>query len=280
MALHTSYKDSAGREKQDVIPIGVRASGKPEIEVMSVSTTPTSVFPGDYNVILTVMVTNVGNYVAKKVRLKLETIPGSIEPSSAGSDEFLLPYLPPGESVPVTFRIDIRDSAKPGRYNLRLDTGYGEALVPLEVETKARFKLVKLSTVRPARPGDKGVKLLIVVRNEERVTAEDVRVEIITPYLVGTTSAAIGDVPKGVNSSLILEVDVDPNSPPIIPMDVKVSWKQGRRSLTQTIQAKLSLARETKKAEGLEVIVALTLLAGAASLLLLKKLLRRRGGMA
>ncbi len=274
MALHVKYKDSAGREAEELIPIGVRASGNPEIEVMSVSTSPPSIFPGDYNVVVTVMVTNVGNYVAKKVRLKLQTVEGSIEPSSAGSDEFLLPYLPPGESAPVTFRVDVKDTAKPGRYNLKLNTGYGEAYVPIEVETKAKFRLVALKTVKPARPGDKGVKLLIVIRNEERVTAEDVRVEIVTPYLVGTTSAALGDVPKGLNSSLILEVDVDQNAPLVVPLDIKVSWKQGGRSLSQTIPAKLHLAGASKKSSADLTIPTLLIALALASVAFL---LYRRG---
>ena len=244
LILHVKYEDEAGRTHEDVLSLGVRAVGEPEIEVAHVSTIPSSIYPGDLNVRLVVTLTNVGNYMAKEVRANISRIPGVIEPSSPGTDTFLIPALPPNEAVNVEFIVDISEDAKPGRYELILSTKYGNSSIPVQIEEKASFKLLQLEMPGSPKPGDKGVKLSLVLQNEARATAEDVVVEIITPYLVGTTTSALGEIPGKSNMTAIMEVDIDKNAPQIVPVDIKVTWKQGERSLYQTISTELTLAKE------------------------------------
>lgn len=241
-----SYRDDSGVEHVDVMTLGVRATGRPKIEVSHVTTAPIPVYPGDSNVKLIVLVTNIGNYLAKDLRLNLTSLPEYVKPSYAGSDTFLIPALPPGQTAEVRFLLNIGKEAKPGRYNLKLVSAFGETELPLQIDEKARFELVEFTVSGKPKPGDRGIRLSIVVRNEANVSCEDAVIEVITPYLTGTTSLAVGDVPGGTNSSAIMEVDIDKQAPLEIPVDVKISWKQEGRSLSQTIKTKIELQKEER----------------------------------
>ncbi len=239
--VHASYEDEAGVTHNDLLSFGVRAIGKPQIEVAHVSTAPSSIYPGDTNVKLVVVLTNVGNYVAKDLRVVLKPIPGVMKPSSPGTDTFLIPALPQNQAVDVTFLIDVDENAQPGRYEAVLVSKLGNTTIPVQIDEKARFKLLKFSIPGQPKPGDRGVKLTAVIKNEARVTAKDVILEVITPYLVGTTSLALGEVPPNSNASAIMEVDIDENAPERVPVDIKISWKQDGRSLYQTIHTEVKL---------------------------------------
>ncbi len=244
--VHVSYKDEAGISHQNILSFGVRAIGKPQIEVAHVSTIPSPIYPGDLNVKLVVVITNVGNYVAKNLKVNLTPIRGVLKPSSSGSNTFVIPALPPDQTVDVTFLVDIDSSAKPGRYEATLVSDLGNSTIPIQIYEKARFKLLKLYIPGKPKPGDRGVKLTLVMKNEAKATAKDVVIEIITPYLVGTTSLAIGDIPGMSNASAIVEVDIDKNAPTNVPVDIKISWKQEERSLYQTIHANITLFKGSK----------------------------------
>ncbi|MDK2373405.1 MAG: hypothetical protein QI197_08530 [Candidatus Korarchaeota archaeon] len=264
--VHASYEDEAGILHSDLLSFGVRAVGKPQIEVAHVSTVPSSVYPGDTNVKLIAVLTNVGNYVAKDFRIILKPIPGVMEPSSPGTDAFLIPALPPNQAVDVTFLIDIEESARPGRYEAILVSKLGNTTIPIQIDEKARFKLLELSIPGKPKPGERGVKLTVVIKNEARVTAKDVVLEVITPYLVGTTSLALGEVPPRSKASAIMEVDIDENAPERVPMDIKISWKQDGRSLYQTIHTELELeaVRGVWWGEGYLGLIALSIVAVGA----------------
>ena len=273
--VHANYEDEAGIDHNDLLSFGVRAVGKPQIEVAHVSTVPSSIYPGDTNVKLVVVLTNVGNYVAKDLRVVLKPIPGVIKPSSPGTDAFLIPALPPNQAMDVTFLVDIDENAQPGRYEAVLVSKLGNTTIPVQVDEKARFKLLKFSIPGRPKPGDRGVKLTVVIKNEARVTAKDVVLEVITPYLVGTTSLALGEVPPKSNASAIMEVDIDENAPEKVPVDVKISWKQDGRSLYQTIHTEVKLEATGGKWWGGNyaglIAVAIIAVGALASLPLIKK---------
>ncbi len=258
-----SYRDESGVEHLDISTLGLRASGRPRIEVAHVSTLPTPVYPGDSNVKLVVLVTNLGNYMAKDLRLNVTSLPQSVEPSYPGSDTFLIPALPPGRSVEAIFLLNVREGARPGRYDLRLVSKYGETSLPLQIDEKAYFKLIEL--IVPGRPGDRGVRMSLILSNEAGVDASDVMIEVVTPYLTGTTSMAVGDVPGRSNVSALMEVDIDRQAPPEIPLDIRVSWKQEGRRLSQTIKTTLVL----QKGNEISTLWAMMLLAAAIILLIL-----------
>lgn len=266
-----SYLDDAGIEHLDITTLGLKASGRPRVEVAHVSTVPTPLYPGDSSVKLIVLVTNLGNYVAKDLRLNLTSLPSSVKPSYSGSDSFLIPALPPGQTAEVRFLLDVEEGAEPGRYDLKLVSKYGETELPLQIDEKARFKLVEFSASGKPRPGDRGVRLSLVLRNEAKADASDVVIEIITPYLTGTTSLALGDIPGRSNASAVMEVDVDKQAPLEVPLDIRVKWKQEGRSLSQTIKTTLSLQKE--EGIGASSIAVITAVMTLLSVILL---LRRR----
>lgn len=239
--VQVKYEDKIGIPHQDLLSFGARVVGKPKIEVAHVSTVPLSIYPGDTNVKLMVVVINVGNYVAKELRLNLSPVRGIISPSSPGADTFLIPALPPNQATEVTFLIDVDENARPGRYEAQLISKLGNVTLPIQVGEKARFKLTKFSIPGKPKPGDRGVKLTVMLENEAKVTAKDMVLEVITPYLVGTTSAALGEIPPKSEASVIMEVDIDKNAPLRVPVNVKISWKQEDRSLYQVIHTEIRL---------------------------------------
>ncbi len=263
LLAQVSYEDEAGVTHNDLLSFGIRAVGKPQIEVAHVSTIPSSVYPGDTNVKLIVVVTNVGNYVAKNLRLILRPVSGVMKPSSPGTDSFLVPALPPNQAVDVTFLVDIDENARPGRYEAILTSELGNATIPVQIDEKARFRLVEFSIPGKPRPGDRGAKLTVVLRNEGRVTAKDVVLEIITPYLVGTTSLALGEIPPRSNASAIMEVDIDENAPLRIPVDVKISWKQDGRSLYQTAHTTVRLNPRGGSGDYMKTVILAVVILGA-----------------
>lgn len=262
MIARLNYRDESGVEHFDVTTLGLRASGRPRIEVAHISTVPTSIYPGDFNVKLIVFIANVGSYTAKDLRLNITSLPRAVEPSYSGSDTFLVPALPPGQSVETIFLLNIREEATPGRHYLKLVSKYGETSLPLQIDEKARFKLTEFTVSGRPKPGDRGVKMSLVIRNEAKVDAKDVVVEVITPYLTGTTSLAVGDVPGRSNASAVIEVDIDKQAPLELPLDIKVSWKQEGRSLSQTIKTTLML----QKGNEIDVLVVAAVLAIVALL--------------
>jgi hypothetical protein len=159
----------------------------------------------------------------------------------------------------VSFILKIKENARPGRYELKLVSKYGEAKLPLQIDEKASFELIELNASGKPRPGDRGVKLSLILRNGADVTANDAVIEIVTPYLIGTTSLAIGDVPARSNASAIMEVDIDKQAPLQIPIDIKITWKQDGRSLSQTIKASLNLVSGGVEPWGILIVIVLSL---------------------
>ncbi|MCS7103485.1 MAG: hypothetical protein NZ992_06360, partial [Candidatus Korarchaeum sp.] len=266
-----NYRDESGVEHLDVTTLGVKASGQPRIEVAHVSTIPTPVYPGDSNIKLIVLVTNLGNYIAKDLRLNITSLPRSVEPSYSGSDTFLIPALPPGGNVEVRFLLNVREEAEPGRYDLKLISRYGETTLPLQIDEKAYFRLVEFSVSGKPKPGDRGVRISFTLRNEARVDTSDTVVEVITPYLTGTTSLALGDIPGRSNSSAVIEVDIDKQAPLEVPLDIRVSWKQEGRSLSQTIKTTLML----QKGNEIDTLGVTAILTAAILLLVLIMVIKR-----
>lgn len=270
--VQVKYEDENGITHQDLLSFGVRAVGKPQIEVAHVSTVPLSIYPGDTNVKLMVVVTNVGNYVAKELRLNLSPVSGIIRPSSPGTDTFLIPALPPNQAIDATFLIDIDENARPGRYEVKLVSRLGNVSLPIQVDEKARFKLIKFSIPGHPKPGDRGMKLTVMLMNEAKVSAKDAVLEVITPYLFGTTSVALGEIPPKSNASAIMEVDIDKNAPTRFPADVKISWKQGDRSLYQIIHTEIQLEKERKVAWNYEYEYVYLVIAGIVAIALIMAL--------
>ncbi|RLE76388.1 MAG: hypothetical protein DRJ56_04210 [Thermoprotei archaeon] len=282
--LSVAYYDEWGDRYDLILPVGFSVRGRASMAVARVVTSPIQVFPGDRVAALTVYLTNIGDYVGRSVRLTLEETE-FIKPAYENATEALIPYAPVGETIPVTFLVSIDERAPPGRYELRLrvrgaDVVNETLIVPLTVHEKADFRVIKVSPSELTR-GDRGVKLMIELENAANATADDVRVSLVSPYIVGATSTLVGRMEGVSRRVVIFEVDVDKSTPlGELRVDLQVRWSQGTRDLIQTIPLVLTI-RE-RRGLGPEFAVALATASIAAVVLLvmaqrgwLSKLLRR-----
>jgi len=278
--ISMSYSDPRGAEQSETTQIGLEVKGKAELAISKVICMPPAVVPGDKYVFLMVLLTNVGDYVAKEVRLKLGSVPGLIEPSYTGAEEAMIPYVPMGYPVNATFVVNVADDAKPGFYEIPLHVshdGLNYTLhVPFTIREKASFKVLKMEFSPKPYPGSKGVRVTLELKNVANVTAEQVRLSIVSAYIRGVTSILLGDLRGGESRVAVFEVDFDDSAPLEFVFDLQISWYQGERALTYTMRMSMQLMAPSKWPEVREVMVWVAFMGlGAAATFVVIKL--RRG---
>ena len=221
---------------------GYKVMGEPIIGVITYSTYPDKVLPGDKRVRLVLVITNVGNYIARDLWVNL-SLPNGMRPSFGGSNSFRIPALLPNSQVQASYQLDVDDEVKPGNYRVDVVTsGAGNTSIYLTVFGKADPCVLNVSSIPRASPGSRGVKLNVVVKNNGSADAEDTRLEVISPYLTGTTSVAVGNIPQNGSKSVIMEVDVSEYAPSgYIPLEFHITWSQDSRTISKVVTAQLSL---------------------------------------
>ena len=248
----TSYSDPRGATYTETGQIGLKVAGEGELAISKVVCFPPSVVPGDVYVMLMLVLTNVGDYVARDVKLVLEPISGVVEPSYAGAEEAMIPYMPVGYPVNVTFLVDVAEEAKPGFYELALNVthdGLSYVLaVPFMIREKAVFNITEVKLSPTPSPGSRGVKMMLKVVNISNVTAEQVRISIVSAYISGVTSVLIGDLLGGESRMAVLEVDFSETAPLELEVEVQISWYQGERpsGLVSTLRLRLQLSKPSE----------------------------------
>ena len=278
LSVSAVYLDQHKNKYTASYVLGFKVVGEAVLQVSGVSATPTPMLPGDRAVYLHVAIANTGDAAAEDVQLTLREVPGVLEATYAGSNSVLLPYIPPGSVVDAVFLVDVDEGAEAGEYQIPLTAEYeggSENLtVSITIREKARFVLKSLSFDPEPRPGLRRVKVEVELRNVANEAAENVRVSIVSPYLTGSTASLVGDVDADSPAILIvLEVDVDDGAPTgEVPIDIRVSWSQDGRSLSQTIGRTMRI-REARSLNWPAVVMAGAGAAGIAVsvLLLLKK---------
>jgi len=248
----TSYSDPRGATYTETGQIGLKVAGEGELAISKVVCFPPSVVPGDVYVMLMLVLTNVGDYVARDVELVLEPMPGVVEPSYAGAEEAMIPYLPVSYPVNVTFLVDVAEEARPGFYQLALNVSHDGLnyvlAVPFVIREKAVFNITEVKLSPTPSPGSRGVKMMLKVVNISNVTAEQVRISIISAYISGVTSVLIGDLLGGESRVAVLEVDFSDTAPLEFEVEIQVSWYQGERpsGLVSTLRLKLQLSKPSE----------------------------------
>jgi len=278
LSVSAAYLDQHQNEYTASYVLGFRVVGEAELQVSGVSATPTPILPGDRAVYLHVSIANTGDAAAEDVQLTLQEVPGVLKATYAGSNSVLLPYIPAGSVVDAVFLVDVDDDAGAGEYGIPWMVGHRDGsenlTVSITIREKACFVLKRLSFEPRPRPGLRRVRVEVELRNVANETAEDVRVSIISPYLSGSTASLVGDVDGNSPPLLIvLEVDVDEGAPSgEVPIDIRISWTQDGRSLSQTIDWTMRI-QEAESLNWPAIVVAGAGSAGiaAAILLLLKK---------
>lgn len=86
------------------------------------------------------------------------------------------------------------------------------------------------------------------VVNISNVTAEQVRISIVSAYISGVTSVLIGDLLGGESRVAVLEVDFSETAPLELEIEIQISWYQGERpsGLVSTLRLKLQLSKPSE----------------------------------
>lgn len=256
------YGGDDGQTRRNLLTLGFEIKGEWEISVASVVTIPPAIFPGDKMVRLVVTLVNSGDYMARDVRLHLL---GSewVKPSSAAGSEALIPYLPVGQSITLTFLADVNEGAEPGNHELVINASGRHLRFTLTVLEKARFAVRNVSSVEVER-GGKGYRLIYEVENLAEAGAEDVRVELFSPLLTGSTSTYLGTLSPREKKVVVFEVNVDRNAPAgPLAAELKISWTQETRGLSQYLRTTIFVKEPKGISLTLAVLVAAAVLAGA-----------------
>ena len=256
-----SYSSSDGRPFRDLRALGFEVHGDWELSVAAAVTVPPVVFPGDKLVRLVVALVNSGDYMARNVEVRFL---GNewVKPSAASGAEAFIPYLPVGQSATLYFLADVSDGAPIGNHKLAINASGRLLYFTLTVLEKASFKVRNVTSLEVER-GGRGYKLVYEVENASNSTAEDVRVEVFSPFVTGTTSVYLGTLAPRERKLVTFEVNVDRIAPVgELSIDVRVSWSQEGRGLSQYIRSSLHV-REPKGVSPLALAAALAVAAAA-----------------
>jgi hypothetical protein len=256
-----SYSAVDGRAFRDLYALGFEVHGDWELSVASVVTVPPVVFPGDKLVRLAVTLVNSGDYMARNVEVRF--LGGEwVKPSTASGAEAFIPYLPVGQAVTLYFLADVSDGAPLGNHKLAINASGRLLYFTLTVLEKASFRIRNVTSLEVER-GGRGYKLVYEVENTSNSTAEDMRIEMFSPFVKGTTSVYLGTLSARERKLASFEVDVDSTAPVgELPIDVRVSWTQEGRSLSQYVRSALYV-REPRGVNPLAVAAALAAAAAA-----------------
>ncbi|MEM3366251.1 MAG: hypothetical protein QXM93_07510 [Candidatus Methanomethyliaceae archaeon] len=268
--VQVQYKDDLQNRYSYTSAIGFEVKGTPSVAISSVIYNPSPVFPGNRVVRANCVIVNHGNYTAQDVSIILGEIGGVVKPSYPGSDRVKIPFLTVGGSISAQFLLDIDENAKPGYYEIPVEistrTENISTVIPLTVSEKAKILVDKIYFDREVIPGARNVKLFVETLNVGNVTAEEVRVSVISGYITGSTTSLLGNMASGSRKVIVMEVDVDSKvSPGDLPVDVEVSWSQDGRSMSETSTMNLTIGEPGR----IEVWVLLGGLAVAAVLVII-----------
>ena len=237
LPLQISYKDEWDKKYSNLMVLGFEIKGDWEISVVYVETYPYTIFPGDKLVQLKLTLTNSGDYLAKNIDIRfMGSKDGKIRPTSTEGAHVFLPYLPVGNTAKVVFLADFSSELRPGNYDLYLNASGKPVKFTVTVVEKASFNVYNNSPLTFYQ-GQKGVKLVLTIENAGHVKADNVRIELYSPFISGMTSTYVGTMDADEKRRLVFEIDVDELAPlGNIPIEVKIMWTQEKRETYQTLK--------------------------------------------
>jgi hypothetical protein len=222
-------------------------TGNVEFALQRSCQTPSKVFPGDLNIILTAIIVNTGSEGATHLNATLK-LPEGIKPSWAKSDNVYVGNAFPGTPMECTFYLDIEESTPPRLYNLELelvhDNGKSSLTVPLLISEKANFEIVDLNiSPREIHPGDRGIKIQVGIKNSGNVEAKEVVIKLVGSSFSGMTTSFLGVLNPNDEAKAIFDVDVSELATTGENLlQFQISWMQEGRSLTQNIFYKIQIS--------------------------------------
>jgi len=241
------FMDESLSSHEVVYNFGFIITGNVEFALQRSCQTPSKVFPGDLNIILTAIIVNTGSEEATHLNATLK-LPEGIKPSWAKSDNVYVGNAFPDTPVECRFYLDIEESTPPGLYNLELelvhDDGKSSLTIPLLISEKANFEIVYLNiSPREIHPGDRGIKIQIGIKNSGNVEAKEVVIKLVGSSFSGMTTSFLGVLNPNDEAKAIFDVDVSELATTGENwLQFQISWTQEGRSLTQNIFYKIQIS--------------------------------------
>jgi len=217
-----------------------------DLRVQSVTTVPTKIYPGSKQAVVMVVIANSGRGTASNLQLRLDLKPPFVA-SSSGSDRLFLGNLPPGQTYPAEFKVDIQDDAPPAQYSVNLVEERDTKLVPvgevqLYVNEKIEF-LIASVTPSVVKAGETGVVIQVALQNAGTVKADSVRVQLrVGNFFSGTLTDFLGTMLAGETKSAYFTVDID-SAAQIREhkLDLRIDWTQEDNALDDTLVLPLNV---------------------------------------
>ena len=217
-----------------------------DLRVQSVTTVPTKIYPGSKQAAVMVVIANSGRGTASNLQLRLDLKPPFVA-SSSGSDRLFLGNLPPGQTYPAEFKVDIQDDAPPAQYSVNLVEERDTKLVPvgevqLYVNEKIEF-LIASVTPSDVKAGETGVVIQVALQNAGTVKADSVRVQLrVGNFFSGTLTDFLGTMLAGETKSAYFTVDID-SAAQIREhkLDLRIDWTQEDNALDDTLVLPLNV---------------------------------------
>lgn len=221
------------KEISDERLVGIDITGKAELLLSKILTSPGKVLPGTGNVEIDLQVDNVGTGTARTVILKPQ--PSWPFKLSETSQQLInLGTLGKGDSAKASFRVDVAENATSGIYEIPLLVTYTNDLgmeknatlrVPVIIAAKPNIEVVNVRFEPEPLQGE-SVKVYITLKNTGGEKATSVLIEGVVkadqPFTLDKRTDYVGDLAPGATGEgvIILRVDSD-----AIPKDYKIQLR-------------------------------------------------------
>jgi len=241
------FMDESWRSQEVNYNLGFIITGNVEFALQRSCQTPSKVFPGDLNIILTAIIVNTGSKEATHLNATLK-LPEGIKPSWAKSNNVYIGNALPDTPVECNFYLDVEESTPHGLYNLELelvhDDGRSSLTMPLSISEKANFEIVDLNiSPREIHPGDRGIKIQATIKNSGDIEAKEVVIKLVGSSFSGMTTSFLGVLNPNDEAKAIFDVDVSEQATTGENwLQFQISWMQEGRSLTQNIFYKIQIS--------------------------------------
>jgi hypothetical protein len=241
------FMDESWHSQEVIYNLGFIITGNVEFALQRSCQTPSKVFSGDLNIILTAIIVNIGSKEATHLNATLK-LPEGIKPSWAKSNNVYIGNAFSDTPVECKFYLDVEESTPHGLYNLELelvhDDGRSSLIVPLSISEKANFEIVDLNiSPREIHPGDRGIKIQATIKNSGDIEAKEVVIKLVGSSFSGMTTSFLGVLNPNDEAKAIFDVDVSEQATTGENwLQFQISWMQEGRSLTQNIFYKIQIS--------------------------------------
>jgi len=195
---------------------------------------PDTAHPGDVNLQLSILITNVGDDVARNVNATLQIAPPLIYQYSISGVMYngtsysqLAGDMPAGQSYTLKYTLSIDPKAQEGMYQYALQLSYSSARELQQINTTVMVTVpiwrgdlhVQGVQTNPTKiyPDSKAVEVTVTIANSGQGLAKNVQLDLIlippfSPSSSGSTEIFLGNLPAGQTTSANFIVDIAENA--------------------------------------------------------------------